>query len=442
MTTLNIISSFVADFSFEKLPARTLENVKMHILDTLGAMIIGRQNPEGKATDKLTQKLASPGTTSLTRSIINSCSSTRSTEIDDIHLESCTTMGSVIVPTAFSMADAGYVSDGRGLAVAVALGYDIAIRLGLAVNGATILARGVWPTFFAAPLGSATVGAKVLRLDSRGTLTALSTALAMTSGTIIRPQSDLSTRWLTVGMGAQNGIIGALAAREGFGGDETFSPDLSGQFLGLSFTPARMTEGLGQSFMIDETGMKPFPVARQALAAIDAFREIVAKNKIVPAAIERISVQVPEQLLPVINHPRLSGSRLQATSSVQYQIALAAIDPDGPVDFRHEQINTGAQVTAMMDKVKVEPLPELNSYYPLTWPARVSVTAGGQTYQKESLYPKGDHRNPMNWDEVKGKFKNAAGPAMGESSIAEIVHSIQNLESLGDLSRLLQVLRQ
>lgn len=441
MTTLSILANFISDLRFENLPSETMDNVKMHVLDTIGAMINGLHSIEGEALVGVAQKTTSPGTPSLAQSVIASCAATRSTEFDDIHLASCTTPGSIVVPTALSLANAGYLSNGKDLIVAVAVGYDSLIRLGLAVNGAAILASGIWPTYFAAPLAGAATASAALKLDSGPIKSALITALALASGIVLHPHGDLSMRWLTVGIAAQNGVTAALAAKDGFAADDVFFGDVSGQFHGLPYVPGKLTEEVGIRFYIDETGMKPYPIARQALAAVEAFREIVFDNKIMPASIETIIIRVPKQLVGIINHPRLSGNRLEAISSVQYQIALAAISPDDLMDMEHQQINNDDAVVSIMDKVQVEPSPELNPYYPLTWPSRVEVSVRDNKFNREILYPRGDHRNKLDWNEVSAKFRRAASRKINQTAIDEIIHLVQNLDSVHDLSSLLKLLR-
>ena len=38
------------------------------------------------------------------------------------------------------------------------------IRLGVAIDGPSVLYRGIWPTYFAAPFGVAAVAARLMRL--------------------------------------------------------------------------------------------------------------------------------------------------------------------------------------------------------------------------------------------------------------------------------------
>jgi hypothetical protein len=71
------------------------------------------------------------------------------TEVDDIHMASCTTPGSVVIMTALALAGAGYGScDGTDFyADAIHTGYEVMTRLGEAVSGPEILHEGVWPTY-------------------------------------------------------------------------------------------------------------------------------------------------------------------------------------------------------------------------------------------------------------------------------------------------------
>ena len=51
------------------------------------------------------------------------------------------------------------------LAAAIVAGYEAMIRLGAAIDGPSVLYRGIWPTYFAAPFGAAAVAARLFRLD-------------------------------------------------------------------------------------------------------------------------------------------------------------------------------------------------------------------------------------------------------------------------------------
>ena len=69
----------------------------------------------------------------------------RLTELDDIHMPTCTTPGSVVVPAALAVA-ARLEATETAFARAVEIGYEAMTRLGAAIGGAHTVYRGVWPT--------------------------------------------------------------------------------------------------------------------------------------------------------------------------------------------------------------------------------------------------------------------------------------------------------
>ncbi len=449
MSAINNLAGFVAGISFADLPSETVESAKMHLLDTLGAMLAGVRTPEGAAIGRFLAKFqAQPGVlvigynirTPLLPAIIAQCSATRSTEIDDIHLESCTTPGSVVVPTALLMARGGYISSPKELLVASTVGYEFLIRVGLAMGGGGVLYCGVWPTYLAATAGSVAVAVRALGLIRQQATSAISMALAMSAGTPIHSRDTISSRWLTIGVAAQNGVIAALSAREGFTADNLPLDRPSGRICGLQLSQEALTDDLKQRYLIDQTGMKPYPVARQALPAIEGFRDIIGADHVNPESIQEIIVWVPRNFMSIIDKPQLPGNRLQTISSVQYQMALAAFDIDGLFDIRRERVNSDPRVRNLMNKIRVKPSRELERSYPSVWGARVEVKTEERRYSRKVLYPKGDPRSMMSWDEVIAKFKWLAGPALGDSSATKVIDFIATLENQESLSSLLESL--
>ena len=102
-----------------------------------------------------------------------------SSEIDDIHLGAMVTAGAIVVPSALTIAASLPDVGADDIAAAIVGGYEAMIRLGAAIDGPSVLYRGIWPTYFAAPFGAAAVAARLLRLDATQTANALATALIM-----------------------------------------------------------------------------------------------------------------------------------------------------------------------------------------------------------------------------------------------------------------------
>jgi 2-methylcitrate dehydratase PrpD len=446
---IGTLAEFVSGLDAAALPARVIEHAKMHILDTIGAMLAGPQTAEGIAITGLCESLDEPSTrpvlghgikTSLARAIFAECAATRCTEIDDIHLESCTTPGSVVVPTALSLASSGDIKNGSDLIGAVVAGYELMIRMGLAVDGPRALYEGVWPTYTCAPVAAAATTAHALQLDRTVTAHALAIALTMTSGVSGRIRTGLSSRWITLGAAAESGFMAAFAANNGFAGDEGVLDREGGPLASLVKARARLEENLGGEFFIAGTSLKPYPSARQALSGIEAFRGLLTTKDIEPSAIDEIVVQVPGPFVGMISNARLPMSRLESIVGLQYQMGLVAFYPEVLFDVTREFVPDDQEIVDFMGKVDVRRSEELEKEYPRIWPARVEVRCGSSRYASEMLRLSWDSCDELGWEEIEAKFGRVAGPIVGRELAGHIVESVRNLETLEEVAGLVDLL--
>jgi 2-methylcitrate dehydratase PrpD len=121
--------------------------LRRHVLDTVGALLAGSRTREGQALWQWHR----PGTSGLACDLAAFCSLARLSELDDIHLASMTTPGGIVIPAALVIAGSLPTPAGGALAAAIAAGYEVMVRLGAAIDGPSVLYRGIWPTYFAAP---------------------------------------------------------------------------------------------------------------------------------------------------------------------------------------------------------------------------------------------------------------------------------------------------
>src|SRR6185437_4420385 len=189
-------------------PQNAGANLALHLLDTLGAWYAGTRTEDSLLAAKLRaaqHALAAVSDDTLDR-IAQRVAIVRNTEIDDIHMESCTTVGSVVVPVAVTVAQAIGKPDAARFAQAIASGYESMARLSLAISGATILYRGIWPTFFSGPVGAAATAAPLLGLNPEQTADAIGIALSLTSGAA----GGGNARFVLLGQAARAGVWAAL----------------------------------------------------------------------------------------------------------------------------------------------------------------------------------------------------------------------------------------
>src|ERR1700722_3825994 len=143
----------------------------------------------------------------------------RLSEIDDIHLPSCTTPSAAAVAVALSLAAQAGRFDPVQVASAIWAGTEGMTRLGQAVRGPDILYRGVWPSCFAAPLSAAATAARLGGFDGRQTADALSLALMLSTRGTGRPHGSPSARWVMFAVAVASGLAAAEAVRAGYRGD-------------------------------------------------------------------------------------------------------------------------------------------------------------------------------------------------------------------------------
>jgi 2-methylcitrate dehydratase PrpD len=425
MTVLEQMGEWVAAGGDALLPQSTRERLATHLLDTVGAWIAGRGTEEGEKLARLesnpSQPLSVLGRQPLDR-IALGIATTRLTEIDDIHMPSCTTPGSVVVPTALVMAGHMPRRGARAFAHALSTGYEVMTRFGVAVAGSTLLLRGIWPTYFTAPVSAAAVAARLLGLQGEKTANALGIALTMTSGAPGRP-IGASPRWLLLGLAARAGCEAALAAAEGYAGDrKLLDDDWMMRTHGIECDPGPLVATAHGDGAVGALSLKPYCAAKQTIAAIDALRDLLAQG-ISPHDIVSLHVAVPPAYAEMIGHSNAAGSRIARITSVAYQLALAAYRPDELDNVARPNLAGESEIAAFIARVGVIPDKSLEQHYPEHWPACVeALLKNGRTETKLVLDSRGDPPSSGDLD-VRAKFHRLADRVIGKPAASELAEA-------------------
>jgi len=424
MTILDQLGTHVARAYRASLPESLRQAARLHLADTVGAWIAATGTPEGRALRFASKRgpgaEANPFGEGMPGQVAANCALARLSEIDDIHLASGITPGALIVPAGLTVG-ASLGSTGAAVAEAIAIGYDAMVRLGTALDGAKILYRGIWPTYFAAPFGVAATAARLLDLSEAQSAHALAIALSLASPSVGRQSGATMARWLAIGNAARNGVFAALSARAGFTGDlRVFESEFFSATYGLTPDAAALVDALGDRPALPETSFKPWCAARQTIAAAQALREIV-ESGVPPREISEVLVSVPSLYLKMIDHgivPRDRGSHL---TSVSYQMALAALAPETMLDVRQAPDRIPGEIMAFMERVAVEADDGLLRHYPASWPARVRVAAPGRKRERLVTHVPGDAQRPFGEAQVAEKFRRLNAAVLSERAAGDLM---------------------
>ena len=386
---------------------------RQRLFDTLAATAIGHATPEGRALGR------SAGWSGVAMRGPERCrqlvGATRTTEIDDIDIASCTTVGAVIVPTTLCVAAMNPACDGKTLLGAIVAGYEAMIRLGRAIGGATLLYEGVWPTLVTAPFGAAAATARLLSLDAQATARALALALSQTGLPPRRALARFGYRYHALGGAAQEGCAAAFAAAAGIDADLDGLASY-GERLGTAIDAAALTAGLGGTWRIREVDSKMFPSSRQALASVAAFLEPPAAARDI-ADLTRIDVYVPRAYRGMIDRPQLPTQRIESMIGVQYQIALAALAPETLHDALRATLPGSTAVTELMSKIHVHDDVELSKRFPASWGSRIELSWNdGRTTSAEVAEPPGSGRRELDWQMLEHKAQRIHAASGGDAA--------------------------
>ncbi len=417
MSVISELARFVREARAANLADDERAMLRRHVADIAMAGVAGARTHEASPLRALAPGAGEDGAIAIAAAIV------RHTEVDDIHLRSCTTPGSVAIPVAFMLASQGGPLDAARVADAVWVGTELVTRFGIAIDGASALARGVWPTAVAAPLGAAAVAARMWDFDQAQTEHALSLALMLMAGRTGRFQGALWGRWVLFIGAIAEGLRAARAARQGFCGDASL---LDGPWLekaqGMPADVSALTRGLGESSIYPALSMKPFCTARQALGPTDIFMSLMAEG-LDPRRVDAITIRAPATYVGMISQPIDPGNRSSGFVNAGFQMGLAAFRRDHLWDLDRSAVMNDPDVLAFAGKVRVVADADLQKEFPARWPAAVEVSAGGEIIERLALSITGDPDRRLDDARTRDKGMRMLRPLVGDARAAEIAAS-------------------
>jgi 2-methylcitrate dehydratase PrpD len=419
MTAIEQLGAYVAGCAPAAGAVREL--VELHLIDTVGAWIASASTAEGRSLLRFRATMQTSGQSDTGLDLSTRCALTRMSEIDDIHLPSMTTPGSIVIPAALTLAGTTPAATTDDVTAAILAGYEAMTRLGRAIDGPSVLYRGIWPTYFTAPFGVAAVAARLLKLDEKQAANALALALTSAAPGVGHHNAATTSRWFAVGNAARNGLSAALAAQQGFTSDLKLA---DGNFLsgiyGLKPDIAALTDGLDEANALAEVSYKPWCAARQTMAATQALKEII-KSGINPADVSEITASVLPPHLKMIDHGVVAGDRASHLTSLQYCMAVAALAPDMAFDVQQSPPELPLAISDFMEKIRIEADEGLLADYPRRWRARVRVVAGSRRREWQTNHVPGDPAEPFDRSRVREKLLRFITPAIGGDKAEQVL---------------------
>jgi 2-methylcitrate dehydratase PrpD len=348
-------------------------------------------------------------------------------EFDDIFRDAVYHPGCPTISAALAVAEDRGAS-GADLLKAITVGYEISTRIGAAVQPSHY--RFFHTTGTVGCFGSAAATAALTGPGNPEVMKhALATAATFASGLQQAFRSDAMTKalhaghaaWVgvTAGVGAANGITGALDILEGAAG--------FGAALSQEPKWERATDALGTRYNIMAITQKNHGCCGHTFAAIDAMLAI-REQGIAAQQIESIEVDTYKTALDVTGNfePRTA---FEAKFSLPYVVAHGLLYGAVRLNAFEPQRLEDIAIRALMGKTKLNADPDLTAKFPNVRAARVKVTLrDGRVIEQFAPCRKGDPEAPLTDADLNDKFLELASPVIGEAPARGLLEQLWTIE--------------
>lgn len=443
---LKQLAQFVYDFCLEQVPVEVVQAARFCVLDTIGSALgschskeiqrIGETYGEwtGSGSNRCTSAAWAKGyrTGLLQAILINGCMS-HELELDDVHTASKSHPGAVIVPAAWSTADA-IGADGKKFLEAVIVGYEVMGRIGQTMDVASNRRRGWHTTGIIGTFGAAAAAAKLWNLTPEQILSAFGIAGTQSSGLWAFLAEGATCKKLHPARAAVNGVEACLLAKSGMSGPEHILDAEDGGFyqaVSDGFDMSRLCLNLGTSYVVNAIDKKPYPCCRTTHHAIDAALNLREKQGIKAEDIVSVLVETYDVGVLQCGFSKYPESGVEAKFSIPYTSAVAFVYGKVTVEEFTDAVIRDPLVIRIAKHTEVKADSMFSKRYPKRWGSRMTVNLkNGEQKICQIDDMSGSVAVPLSITQETDKFKGLASQAYGSEKVKQLQEEILRVEVL------------
>lgn len=438
------LAAVLSSTRFTDLPPDVLADTRRAVLDWLGSALAGSLEKPARLAQQVVARLGvsndatvfSARRSSAAGAALANGVASHILELDDVHKGSTLHAAAPIIPAALAVAEREH-ADGHAFLLAVALGYEAALRIGEAVNPDHY--RFWHPTGTAATFGAAAAAGSLLGFDANAMLDALGTAGTQAAGLWEFNADGAMSKHLHPGKAAMNGVLAADLAAVGFTGATRILEGDRGFFRATarSFDASRITDGLGTHWKISENCYKMHSCCGHTHSAIDICLDL--RDRMQGASIKRIKAETYGPGFEIVKEPNPT-SPYRGQFSLAYCVVTALTEGRvGLEQFSGDRFGADGvcdpAIAALLKRTEVTVADDLTAKYPAAWPARIVVElSDGTVLRGEADYPRGNPENPVTTEELEAKFTGLVGPRFGEDISRRGIALIQSIDDCADMA--------
>lgn len=450
----DLVAQFIADATWDALPAPVQRKARLALLDILGATLAGTLTPISRITTdyavetwpggEATVLLHGQRASAIGAAFANGYAA-NGIDIDDCALYTKGHPGAQIFPTALALAEKLGLS-GSQMMTALVVGYEVAHRTARIWHDHhdVYQACGSWGSVACAAVASHLL-CQSARLSPQQIQHAL--GIAEYHAPNLPMMRDIDRPAMVkhgIGWGAMNGILSAQLAQRGFTGIPSI----------LGFERYRdWVADIGQRYiMVDGVIFKEYACCAWAHPALDAARVLLRQHDFDVDEIAHVRVEGFHQMVRLGTRPPTTTEEAQFNTA--WPLAMLLLDGEvGPDQILEHRFDDGGnprkRVRALVSKIELVESGELNELYGRfvmgepggKYAAVVTVTLRDGRRFSSGMVESGI-RYPQGWDEsrVEEKFRWLVGHVLEESRIEPLVDMVWRFEDVDDVCELTRLL--
>jgi 2-methylcitrate dehydratase PrpD len=443
---IEALAKFAAQTRWEDIPAPVQRQTRLVLLDTIGVILAGSVRPEVAQVRSRMAATAGTGATVYARGwpVHDPRTAALLNGIAGRAIELCEGLRLVsgqaamqILPAILAVGEHARAS-GRELLAALALGYDVAARLGMAFTPRPLAHQNGQAMLLAA----AAAGARMRGLDAAG----VSRAMRIAAVLMMTPSymnTGAGATALNVA-GGMSGFAGALApdlALAGIEAQENAIEEALSQLVGDGFKPDNLLDELGARWEITRNYFRLHACCNPIHPALDVLKTALAELKPRAEDIARIEFST-YRFASVMRNPQPPN---YFASKYSLPHAAAVMVVRGRAE--HSDIDDSALldpvIVALRPRVSVAEDPAMSAVAPRLRPARVTVTLkDGRAATHACESHEGDFNRPFAEVVLRGKFRELAGHVLTPDGVAQVEQAIDRSEDWVSVSEFTSLLRR
>jgi 2-methylcitrate dehydratase PrpD len=440
MNETRALARFAAETRFADLPPGLVDNLKITLLDALGAGFVGTTQPWSQRAVEMVQSLGGTPEASVIgqswRTDISRAALANGLLIGAFECEPLTGShaSGTVLPAALAVSERLGVS-GSTFLTALAVGFEVSGRIARTAVGLETV-RGFHNPGTQGPFGAAVAAGKLYGFDAERLASAMGFAGSSSAGLLEFAWTGADTKRGHVGRASQLGLESALLARQGLNGPDTVLEGRYGYFNAFSMPPQleRLVDGLGTTWVIATPWLKSFATHVTHQAVVQAVQDLKREHPIDPGTITRVVIRGAPRLMEERHAAREPENVMGGQYSLPFTTAVALTrDMSDPLVYDDRAV-WDPLVRDLARKIELIPLADDAHDTPGVWPAEVMLEAAGRRHKLATRPYKGSPANPFTWDEVCEKFRRFTGTILTTPHAKAIIEAIVAIEHATDVA--------